>query len=90
MRIDNLNIVLGRMGDLVQEQGELVNRIDDNLKTAHHQVKEGRGQLQERDNREWGEGEGEEFSCAGRVNAAITGLYVLNLVLIVILVVKNL
>ena len=41
-RIDSLNNILRRMGDVVASQGELVNRIDENITAGLGHVKGGR------------------------------------------------
>jgi t-SNARE complex subunit (syntaxin) len=47
-----LNEILRRMGDVVSSQGDIINRIDENLIDAHGHVKKGRDQLMERAGRE--------------------------------------
>lgn len=48
------------MGDIVAEQGDLINRIDENLNEGVDHVCKGRELLGKRVERESGEG---EFSC---------------------------
>lgn len=85
-KIENLNIILRRMNALVASQGELINRIDENLLAGHERMRKGNEQLGRRVEREEGKG---EFSCEGKVNQVITGLFLLNLGLILVFFVKN-
>jgi hypothetical protein len=49
-------------------------------------ISQGRAQLGARLERERGE---DEFSCSGKINKAIMTLYIINVVLIFVLVIKN-
>ena len=61
-QIEALNSILRKMGDIVASQGELVNRIDENLSEGVNHVSKGAELLRRRGQREAGEGgeEGEE------------------------------
>jgi t-SNARE complex subunit (syntaxin) len=45
-QIEGLNSILRKMGDLVAMQGDLLNRIDENLTMGVTNVKAGREQLE--------------------------------------------
>ena len=74
------------MGNIVKEQGELINRVDENLTKCQDNMQNAKTQLKERADREEG---GSEFSFEGRVNQVITSLYLLNLGLIAVFLIKN-
>ena len=79
------------MGDVVAAQGELVNRIDQNLTEGHGQVKSGREALEKRARNERGEDDQDSyFNCSSKVNKVINLLYLINLLLILILIIRNL
>ncbi|CAM6001371.1 unnamed protein product [Sphagnum balticum] len=61
------------MGEAVIAQGDLVNRIDENLLIGKVNVLQGRQVLKQRLERE--EGETEEFGCEGRINKVISGIF---------------
>lgn len=80
-----------RMGDVVANQGDLIDRIDENLASGHQHVSMGRQLLGARAAREQGEEEDNSFfNFSSKINSAINGLYIINLILILILVIKNL
>jgi hypothetical protein len=91
-RIEYLNSILRRMGDVVAAQGDLVNRIDGHLEAGQGHVRRGKDQLAARSAKERGEVVEDEsiFGCANKVNTVITALYFINLALIIVLVLKNL
>jgi len=47
-RIEGLNAILRRMADVVAEQGDIVNRIDENISSGYNNVKLGNAQLSAR------------------------------------------
>jgi hypothetical protein len=55
-QIEALNSILRRMGDIVASQGDLINRIDENLNEGVNHVSKGREELWERAERESGAG----------------------------------
>lgn len=47
-QIEGLKNLLRKMGDIVAQQGDLLNRIDENMRTGLTSVKKGKEQLQQR------------------------------------------
>lgn len=80
------------MGDIVASQGEHIERIDENLIIGHENVKKGKELLAARAARENCQEEEEGSTCnfGSKVNSVITTLYLVNLALIAIWVIKNL
>lgn len=54
-QIEGLQNLLRKMGDIVAQQGDLLNRIDENMRTGLSEVKKGKEQLQQRVGYETGE-----------------------------------
>ncbi len=75
------------MNTMVVGQGDIINRIDQNLLAGQQDLNKANQQLKRRVEKEEGTG---QFTCEGKVNQAITGLYIVNLVLIFLFLLKHL